>query len=348
MKCQLVDRFILDYCDNTLSPDLTREIEEHLKECAMCRDAVSLLKAENLVLYNLEKLEPSADFTDKVMENIKANMVAAEPQKSSKKTKIPYYMLLPVAAVLLFMLTINLPDVFNMGAKRDTAMDNRKMAEDITLLQQEIHIAQNNNITTENIIDEEATLGDTEAYSYSGKEDSNSEILRSSSEEDSNNEEVFILNQEKETSFIPDKLELSSRSEIIKMASLPNENQINLQIQNIPEEYTLFEVIDNQENSITYCYTDEDNQVTLDITISELVPDVQTYEETNEQTSEEENLEKTDSLSIEPQGVEESISPLNVLSYILNKDNKSYIISIKSNLSKEDINKFYSSITFTK
>ena len=51
------------------------------------------------------------------MENIKANMVAAEPQKSSKKTKIPYYMLLPVAAVLLFMLTINLPDVFNMGAK---------------------------------------------------------------------------------------------------------------------------------------------------------------------------------------------------------------------------------------
>ena len=132
------------------------------------------------------------------------------------------------------------------------------------------------------------------------------------------------------------------------MASLPNENQINLQIQNIPEEYTLFEVIDNQENSITYCYTDEDNQVTLDITISELVPDVQTYEETNEQTSEEEKLEKTDSLSIEPHGVEESISPLNVLSYILNKDNKSYIISIKSNLSKEDINKLYSSITFTK
>ena len=89
------------------------------------------------------------------------------------------------------------------------------MAEDITLLQQEIHIAQNN-ITTENIIDEEATLGDTEAYSYSGKEDSNSEILRSSSEEDSNNEEVFILNQEKETSFIPDKLELVPGQKLLK------------------------------------------------------------------------------------------------------------------------------------
>ena len=84
MKCQLVDKFILDYCDNTLSPDLTREIDEHLKECTMCSHAVSLLKAENLVLYNLEKFEPSADFTDKVMQSIRSDMTAHQPHRLSK------------------------------------------------------------------------------------------------------------------------------------------------------------------------------------------------------------------------------------------------------------------------
>ena len=52
----------------------------------------------------------------------------------------------------------------------------------------------------------------------------------------------------------------------------------------MPEEYILFEIIEDQENSITYCYADETNTTTLDITITEIA---------NEETSnDEENLEK--------------------------------------------------------
>lgn len=310
MKCQLVDKFILDYCDSNLSPELTQEIEEHLKECSMCSKAVSLCKAENSVLYNLEEYQPSADFTNKVMENIKSTgVISADNPPSSKKTKKPYLMLLPVAAVILLLFTTDLPGIFNMGSKLEPTVDNQKAVEDVAPLNQELHLAQND------MINERFIEGET--------------FVTSEESEEKQDSVYYYDNQEP-----------SSSPEMITMASIPTENQALLQVQNLPEEYSLLEILDSEENSITYCYVDELNKITLDITVTKVV--------SSEKVSDSEDLEQTRILRSEGEDSDTSELPLNNLSWELDKDNESYLISIQSNLPKEDINKIYSLITFTK
>ncbi|MDD3852107.1 MAG: zf-HC2 domain-containing protein [Syntrophomonadaceae bacterium] len=75
MKCQHVDRYIYDFCDNRLSPDIHNEIESHLRECEPCRLKAELTQLENEVLSDKSTIPAlSGNFTDKVMENLSPRM----------------------------------------------------------------------------------------------------------------------------------------------------------------------------------------------------------------------------------------------------------------------------------
>lgn len=316
MKCQLVDKYILDYCDSNLSPELTPEIEEHLEECAMCSKAISLCKAENSILYNLKQYEPSEDFTAKVMQSIQSNtLITADHSSASKKLRKPYLMFLPVAAVILLLFTTDLPGIFNIGSKLKSTADNHKPVEDVMPLNQELHLAQND-IINDNFI---------EGKTYITKEESFSDL------------------EKQDPIYYYDNEEVNSNQEMIMMASIPTENQIDLQVQNVPEEYSLLEIIDNAENSITYSYIDNSNDITLDITITKLISD-----EPDAKDVDEEDLPKARIFEAEAEDLGTNNSPLNNLSWELDKDNESYIISIQSNLSNEAIDEIYSLITITR
>ena len=47
MKCQHVNRYLYDFCDNSLSPDIQNQINNHLHECESCRLKVQLTQLEN-------------------------------------------------------------------------------------------------------------------------------------------------------------------------------------------------------------------------------------------------------------------------------------------------------------
>lgn len=71
MNCQQVTRYIWDYCDHKLSPELGAAIESHCRVCPHCSQHLQLTVLENEALKNTSELpELSPGFTDRVMKNL--------------------------------------------------------------------------------------------------------------------------------------------------------------------------------------------------------------------------------------------------------------------------------------
>ena len=85
MKCQHVNRYLYDFCDNRLSPDVHDQIENHLRECKSCRLNAELTQFENEVLSDKSTVPPLSDnFTEKVMENLSLKMASSSVVKHNK------------------------------------------------------------------------------------------------------------------------------------------------------------------------------------------------------------------------------------------------------------------------
>lgn len=125
MNCQQADKYIYEYCDARLSPELMREFEEHLLDCEECRDLVILTRMENEAL--LEALEMGTPLLD---EQFTARLMAALPPapksaaaddmhmvKSARSWRPALYMAAVAAVVLL--LTATVPGWFD-NFKQDT------------------------------------------------------------------------------------------------------------------------------------------------------------------------------------------------------------------------------------
>jgi len=71
MNCQQATRYIWDYCDNKLSPELVAAVESHCRECSQCSQHLQLTVLENEALKNPAELpELSPGFTARVMKNL--------------------------------------------------------------------------------------------------------------------------------------------------------------------------------------------------------------------------------------------------------------------------------------
>lgn len=71
MNCQQATRYIWDYCDNKLSPDLGSAVERHCRECLQCNQHLQLTVMENEALKNTSELpQLSSGFTARVMKNL--------------------------------------------------------------------------------------------------------------------------------------------------------------------------------------------------------------------------------------------------------------------------------------
>lgn len=75
MNCQQIDKYIYEFCDNRLTPQMQDGIKAHLEHCESCRDKVAAARCEGNLLRSMETIPPlQPDFTMQVMSLIQGNL----------------------------------------------------------------------------------------------------------------------------------------------------------------------------------------------------------------------------------------------------------------------------------
>ncbi|MFA4828751.1 MAG: DUF2275 domain-containing protein [Thermodesulfovibrionales bacterium] len=110
MECNKVQEKLSALIDGILSQDKKMIVEEHLKSCEKCREALSELKKTIGHIKNQEEIEPPSWLTQKVMAKIRAE---AEPKKGLfEKLFYPLHIKLPVGAVATIAIALTTIYIF--------------------------------------------------------------------------------------------------------------------------------------------------------------------------------------------------------------------------------------------
>lgn len=134
MNCQQIDKYLYDYCDGTISPELKQVIEEHLQTCPFCRNNHKLTLIENEALKEGFVPALSTDFTGRVVAAINSRNLEVCPQnvfiraiKELGLTRI--YLVSAVVAVIAILAIFNTGwfDHFNFRiADNDNVLQTHK------------------------------------------------------------------------------------------------------------------------------------------------------------------------------------------------------------------------------
>lgn len=100
MKCEQVSNELIAYLDHRMDSAERREIEEHLADCASCRQRAEEFRAVANLMDEVPAIEPSLGFDARIRQR-----VAAEPQRKWFTWFVPQPRL-ALAAVLLIALTV--------------------------------------------------------------------------------------------------------------------------------------------------------------------------------------------------------------------------------------------------
>lgn len=115
MNCQLFERYVFDYCDDNLSPDLKAKMDKHRQECPRCNNQVKLTYLENQVLRDTSDLPVLADdFTSRVMQQVTGADQATLHLRWTRKpfsSKVKKYAWTAAAVGLVLCLAILAPNV---------------------------------------------------------------------------------------------------------------------------------------------------------------------------------------------------------------------------------------------
>ena len=86
MKCSVCEARLAPYLEGDASPDVVRAVEEHLRDCAACRELASAMRAVELRLAGLPGIEARHDFTATVM-----TAIAALPAPKPARVRIRWF-----------------------------------------------------------------------------------------------------------------------------------------------------------------------------------------------------------------------------------------------------------------
>ncbi|MDD2585515.1 MAG: zf-HC2 domain-containing protein [Syntrophomonadaceae bacterium] len=269
MNCQQIDRLILQYCDNTLPPELRTEFIQHLKECSSCKNTLKLTLMENEALKSNDDI-PSLpdDFTPQIMGIIQQHQdVLVEPVNHKPEgSKAAYYKrglvissAVLVAALALFLI---LPGRYTMPGHVDIAENDG--------VPQQITIEEENNTQADK---EKANSG------ISGMADgTKSEVLDSVNapanpakhlptakrdlSEDQGNQSRMKPSPARVS--IEDELQLEAGSKQLT----PNNDHLYLQPVNLPQSYKLAQIISDAHDNLTFVYESSATNKKLKIHLS--------------------------------------------------------------------------------
>ncbi len=72
MNCQQIDKYIYEFCDKQLSPQMHDGIQAHLDQCESCRDKVTAADQEGQLLRSMDIIPAlGPEFTDRVLAAVK-------------------------------------------------------------------------------------------------------------------------------------------------------------------------------------------------------------------------------------------------------------------------------------
>lgn len=117
MNCQQIDKYVYEYCDGNLSPEIALQIEEHLTKCVTCNNMVQLTYMENAVLKDALTVDAIDDnFTSRVMGAVSARQTIQSQAdihslKTSRTRKVSLF--IAAAAAIVLLMTGVLPDFYN-------------------------------------------------------------------------------------------------------------------------------------------------------------------------------------------------------------------------------------------
>lgn len=110
MECNRIQEKLSEYIEGPIPLDEKMLVEEHLKSCEKCREALSELKKTIGHIKNQEEIEPPSWLTQKVMAKIRAE---AEPKKGLfEKLFYPLHIKLPVGAVATIAIAVTTIYIF--------------------------------------------------------------------------------------------------------------------------------------------------------------------------------------------------------------------------------------------
>lgn len=71
MKCQQIDKYMYEFCDSRLSPQMQDSIQSHLDQCQNCREKVTAASQEGILLRGLDSIPVlSPEFTHQVLARV--------------------------------------------------------------------------------------------------------------------------------------------------------------------------------------------------------------------------------------------------------------------------------------
>jgi hypothetical protein len=126
MKCEEIDKLIMDYLDKNLDESSTREIERHLETCERC---IEVLKDSQQVLSLIsedEMTKPDDSLRINFYHMLHTEIKKEEVKNSPAKTMVPWYNLNSyrvAAAVALLIAGTFLGVLINSGINNSTASD---------------------------------------------------------------------------------------------------------------------------------------------------------------------------------------------------------------------------------
>ncbi len=90
MNCQQINKYIYEFCDKQLSPQLQDGVQAHLDQCESCREKVAAASQDGDLLRSLDTIPAlRADFTDLVMATVKQKH--GEVQAGIRAGRFPRY-----------------------------------------------------------------------------------------------------------------------------------------------------------------------------------------------------------------------------------------------------------------
>jgi hypothetical protein len=125
MNCQQATRYIWDYCDNKLSPELGTAVESHCRECPQCNKHLQLTVLENEALNNTAELpQLSSGFTARVMKNLPEQDFAPGKKTASSRLRSlsgrKRWMVASTAVLGVLLVLLVLPGINDLGIIRFT------------------------------------------------------------------------------------------------------------------------------------------------------------------------------------------------------------------------------------
>jgi hypothetical protein len=292
LDCQQIDDYIWAYCDGTLSPELTVELDEHLNNCHYCRKMVDLCRMETEILAAAPDIPPlNDDFSRRVIISLNPSTVPSAPRGGlfSFLGRHRYGLGGAVAAAVL-LLALYLPGMMEPKQFEDTAELPIK-SESAQIADNQLPLSPNgendeygNKLMMGKEVPQAESSPDMD-YSVSGSEPdhqgSSDELLIAMRSLNNDAKEIGTqaLNAVEKSrnkdalSRHVDPHSPVSASTIDDTTIVMNEEESKLDLlalhpRNIPSEYQLEKIVNASSKAVSYYYLNPDNNESLEITIA--------------------------------------------------------------------------------